>query len=80
MAVFDYTFLNIDVGDVVSYDFTISYRIADSADALTATTLSNRLDNLDNSVSTNAQRISTLESRVDSQGTQSPSLGRPRQG
>ena len=45
-AVFDDTFLNIEAADVATYEFTISYRIADSADALTASTLDARLGEL----------------------------------
>ena len=65
-AVFDDTFLNIDASDVSSYEFSITYRVADTADALTASTLSTRLEGIESTVSSNASRITTLEGRVDS--------------
>ena len=73
-AVFDDTFLNVDVEEVVSYDFTITYRIADNVEVLTASTLTTRLESIEIGIDTNGGRISTLEARIDSIGTVAPTL------
>ena len=74
-AVFDDTFLNIDAVDVASYEFTISYRIADSAEVLTASTLATRLESIENTLGSNTSRITTLEGKIDSVNTGSPLIG-----
>ena len=60
--------------EVVSYDFTITYRIADNVEVLTASTLTTRLESIEIGIDTNGGRISTLEARIDSIGTVAPTL------